>query len=97
MSASPIARQLIIRGTVQGVWYRASTVEAAQRLGVTGWARNRADGSVEVLAVGTAEAVAALIEWAHEGPPKAVVADVATTELPLPAPVPTDFSIAPDA
>ncbi|QID18913.1 acylphosphatase [Nitrogeniibacter mangrovi] len=97
MSANPIARRLVITGTVQGVWYRASTVEAAQRLGVAGWARNCADGSVEVLAVGAHDAVHALIEWAHDGPPKAVVSQVATTVVEVPEPPPTDFSIAPDA
>ena len=97
MSAAHIARRLLVTGKVQGVWYRAGTVEAAQRLGVHGWARNCADGSVEVLAVGTPAAVAALIEWAHDGPPKAVVARVAVTELPVPSPAPADFSIAPDA
>ncbi len=91
------AKRLRITGTVQGVWYRASTVEQAQSLGLSGWARNCADGSVEVLAVGDAAAIEALIEWAHKGPPKAVVDAVVATEVPLPNPAPIDFTVEADA
>ena len=74
MAASdPIARRLRIHGRVQGVFYRGWTVEAARALGLTGWVRNRADGSVEVLAVGPAAAVEALIRKCHDGPPHASV------------------------
>jgi acylphosphatase len=97
MSTAPLARRLVVTGTVQGVWYRASAVEVAQRLGVRGWARNCADGSVEMLAVGAAEALNELIAWAHDGPPKAVVSQVAVVHIDLPNPEPSDFSIAPDA
>jgi len=90
------AKRLHITGKVQGVWYRASTVEQAQALGLAGWARNCADGSVEVLAVGDAAAIEALIEWAHEGPPNAVVAGVSATDIPLPDPTPIDFTIEAD-
>lgn len=97
MNNRPIARQFIITGKVQGVWYRAATVEAAHARGVTGWARNCSDGSVEVLAVGAPEALDALAEWAHDGPPKAVVARVAVSDIDLPDPQPTDFTITADA
>ena len=70
-------RHLVITGKVQGVWYRGSMCEAAQRLGVTGWVRNRADGSVEAMVAGSAEQVAALMNWARRGPPAAVVEHVA--------------------
>ena len=77
-----IARHLRIHGRVQGVYYRQSMTEAAQRLGVHGWVRNRQDGSVEALATGPASAVQALIEWARQGPPAARVERVEIGEAP---------------
>ena len=70
------AVQLRIEGKVQDVWYRAWTTEQAVRLGLRGWVRNRADGSVEALFVGPAEAVAAMVEACHRGPPAARVTRV---------------------
>jgi acylphosphatase len=66
----------LVSGRVQGVFFRASAQAQAQRLGVTGWARNRSDGLVEVLACGDAEAVERFREWLNHGPPQAEVADV---------------------
>jgi len=71
-----IARRARVRGRVQGVWYRASTAQQAQLLGVHGHARNLEDGSVEVLAVGAPGAVDALLAWLWEGPPLAKVTGV---------------------
>jgi acylphosphatase len=63
-------------GVVQGVWFRASTRDQARALGLTGSARNLADGSVEVIACGDAAAVDALCDWLWQGPELARVTDV---------------------
>jgi len=70
-------RHLVISGRVQGVAYRANMAREAQALGVTGWVRNRSDGSVEAVVAGTAEQVAAIMNWARRGPPAAQVEQVA--------------------
>ena len=75
-----IAHQLRIHGLVQGVYYRQSMIEAAQRLGLQGWVRNRLDGSVEALAVGQPDAVQALTAWAARGPAAARVQRVEVQE-----------------
>ncbi len=72
--------RLRIRGRVQGVFYRDSTQREAQRMELRGWVRNCSDGSVEAVAQGHPERAAALIDWCHEGPPLAQVAEVAVTE-----------------
>ena len=66
-------QHLLIQGRVQGVWFRESMRREAERLGVTGWVRNTPDGAVEAVVQGPAEAVDALISWAHAGPPQARV------------------------
>ena len=71
-----IARRCLVAGRVQGVFYRASTRARAESLGVTGYARNLADGRVEVLACGEPHAVQALCDWLRDGPPAADVAAV---------------------
>lgn len=62
-----------ISGRVQGVYYRDSCRQMAQRLGVDGWVRNRHDGTVEVVAEGSRDDVGALAAWCRQGPPRAVV------------------------
>lgn len=71
-----IARRCHVSGRVQGVFFRASTRQRAEALGVTGYARNLRDGRVEVLACGGEAAVEALVEWLAEGPPAAHVTAV---------------------
>jgi DNA ligase D-like protein (predicted 3'-phosphoesterase) len=65
--------RVTVRGSVQGVGFRYSTVERARELGVLGWVRNEDDGTVVVHAEGPDEAVDALVEWLGEGPPGAAV------------------------
>lgn len=67
---------LYIHGRVQGVGFREALRRRGEALGLAGWVRNRADGSVEATVVGTAETVETLIAWAHEGPPLAAVTEV---------------------
>ena len=71
-----IARRCLVAGRVQGVFYRASTRGRARELGVTGYARNLADGRVEVLACGEAAAVHSLCEWLWQGSPASHVTSV---------------------
>lgn len=68
--------RFLVSGRVQGVFFRASTRNEAQRLGVAGSARNLADGRVEVIARGSEDALSALERWLWHGPPSARVDDV---------------------
>jgi acylphosphatase len=77
----PCAR-FIVRGRVQGVFFRASTREQGLKLDVTGHAKNLADGSVEVVACGTDGALDELHRWLQRGPPSAAVENVTREELP---------------
>lgn len=70
---------LIISGSVQGVFFRYTTRQLAQDLGLAGWAMNRRDGKVEVVAEGEAEKVEKLVKWCHKGPEGALVSDVDIT------------------
>ncbi len=70
------AVHLIVRGRVQGVYYRAGTEKSAQGLGLTGWVRNCSDGSVEIHAEGTKEKIEKFIEWCRKGPVLASVKEV---------------------
>jgi acylphosphatase len=70
----------LVTGRVQGVAFRASTVEHARAHGVTGWVRNLADGSVELEAQGEEASVAALLAWCAHGPPAARVTGVAVDD-----------------
>lgn len=75
-----ITRLLRIAGRVQGVGFRHSMERRARGLGITGWVRNRRDGSVEAMVQGTADAVAAITEWARRGPPGALVSELREIE-----------------
>ena len=72
-----MSRALVrVTGRVQGVFYRQSTVEMAQGLGLRGWVRNLPDGSVEALFEGEREVVERATAWCRQGPPRASVATV---------------------
>jgi acylphosphatase len=74
------AKHAVVHGTVQGVFYRASAEEEAQRLGVAGWVSNRQDGSVELVVEGDDAAVRQMLEWAGQGPSRAEVTRVDVEE-----------------
>jgi acylphosphatase len=71
-----VRARVIIEGIVQGVFFRAHTQKEAQHLGVSGWVKNRHDGTVEALFEGDQERVQTMINWCHAGPPHALVDNV---------------------
>lgn len=83
MSGRPgvIRRAVTVRGQVQGVFFRDSLREEAQRRGVAGWVSNAPDGSVEAELEGMPEDVEALVRWCRAGTPQARVDDVEVEEL----------------
>jgi acylphosphatase len=72
---------LIIRGKVQGVFYRATAKEVADDIGVTGWVKNTIEGSVEIVATGSSGQLQKLIQWCKVGPVKAMVTEVVVNEI----------------
>jgi acylphosphatase len=80
MTSPPLRLRIVVRGRVQGVGFRYAAVATARRLGLTGWARNAADGSVEILAEGDPAAVHELLAWCRQGPPSARVSSVQHAE-----------------
>jgi acylphosphatase len=76
--------RVLVSGTVQGVWFRESTRQEADRLGVAGWVRNLPDGRVEAAFEGPAPGVEAMVAWCHHGPRNAAVDHVeAVAEEPM--------------
>ncbi len=76
-----MAKRLVISGRVQGVGYRASFYDMALNLGLSGWVRNRRDGTVEACVDGEAAALEAIITWAKRGPPAAQVSHVSIEDV----------------
>ncbi len=74
---------LIIKGRVQGVFYRASAKEMAIKARLTGWVRNTKSGDVEILATGEEDDLNRFIEWCGTGPSKAMVGEVTVTDSPF--------------
>ena len=73
---APMVHRLVITGRVQGVGYRFAFATLARERNLSGWVRNRADGSVEALVAGSSADVDAIIAWARGGPPDASVTAV---------------------
>ena len=80
MSADEQAVRCLVHGRVQGVWYRATAAERAEQLQLRGWAKNLADGRVEVVVAGPPDAVAEMCRWLWSGPSGARVAGVTLLE-----------------
>lgn len=85
-------RYFRVSGQVQGVGFRAATLEQARRQGLAGWVRNRANGDVEVVARGSAPAMDTLRGWLGQGPPAARVTHVEEDETTVEA-LPEPFQI----
>ena len=83
----------LIKGRVQGVWFRGWTAETARGLGLNGWVKNRRDGSVEAVFLGPAEVVGEMLQLCRQGPPAADVTSVDV--IPQNDPVPAGFRIKP--
>ena len=75
-----VRRRVVVRGRVQGVWFRESARRRAEELGVSGWVRNTTDGTVEAELEGAADDVAVLVSWLGLGPPQARVDSVDVEE-----------------
>ncbi len=73
MKEKQVRTHVIVRGRVQGVCFRAETQKAAQYYGVTGWVRNRKDGTVEAVFEGNENSVVSMLEWCRKGPPRSLV------------------------
>jgi len=76
-----MARHLKIAGRVQGVGFRYSMAAEAGRLGITGWVRNRRDGTVEAVVDGDPDALEGIVAWARQGPRGSQVTDVEVIEV----------------
>ncbi|MGZ4495575.1 MAG: acylphosphatase [Nocardioides sp.] len=75
------ARELVVHGLVQGVFFRDSTRREAAALGLAGWVRNEYDGTVRIHVEGDADAVGELVAWAQHGPRHAAVDRVDVTDV----------------
>lgn len=80
--SKPVGVHCYIGGKVQGVWFRASTKDEADKLGITGWVRNLPDGRVEVSAYGDEASIAKFLDWLKNGPRMAEVASFQSEVTP---------------
>ena len=89
-----ICRHYNVSGRVQGVFFRANTQHQARELGLTGWIRNRNDGSVEVLACGDEQQLSIFEKWLEIGPELSKVTNIKVSEQKISA-TPTSFEVLP--
>lgn len=73
---------LIIKGRVQGVFFRATAKDVADEIGVKGWVKNTEEGNVEIMATATDKQLQKFMDWCKAGPRKAIVTDVVLTKMP---------------
>lgn len=92
-----VSLQIRVSGRVQGVGYRAAMRERARQLGLTGWVRNRLDGSVEALVHGSPQALDAITDWARRGPRGCNVTQVETVLVDPVERAPASFELKPTA
>jgi acylphosphatase len=88
---------MVVEGRVQGVGFRYAMADEAATLGLSGWVRNLANGTVEACAWGPAAAVERLVAWAHQGPRGAHVTKVTIYDVDAPAPASASFEVRPTA
>ncbi len=71
---------VVVKGRVQGVFFRARMQREATALGITGWVKNLSDGTVEAVWEGSDVSLAVMLDWSRQGPPPAIVTDVQVSE-----------------
>ncbi len=76
-----ISIEIIVRGKVQGVWFRKYTQEYAMEHGLTGWVKNEQNGTVRIVAVGNSTSIDAFVKWCWKGSPKSHVESVDFSEI----------------
>ena len=80
MMSETVRRRVVVRGEVQGVFFRDETQSQAESQGVSGWVSNRDDGAVEAVFEGSSEAVERMVEFCRGGPDRAQVEDLEVTD-----------------
>lgn len=83
MNGAPVRRRVVVRGRVQGVFFRDTVRTRAREAGVAGWVRNRPDGAVEAVFEGDLERVEEMVALSRQGSPQAVVQDVECIAEPV--------------
>ncbi len=74
------SKHILIKGKVQGVFYRATAKKEADKMGITGWVRNTSEGNVEIMASGNEAQLELFKEWCKKGPQRAIVGELLVTD-----------------